>query len=351
MIATVGLAPGLLRALTPAEQPDDLAELIDKHENVIEILRDHAIVVMSSQQESAEFQSALVELGAISPDARKRWETLITFLRKRRRFTPLDPAGVPALDALATSSDLLPAWKGRIELAALPAVQAVRLGVGRTQPSMTDEVSNVEIAKGNLLRRSRKMARYASLAKTGIAARGADRDEWLAAVMLPLVRRATAIDIVDRYLYTDLVWLRDKKPEGREPEHVAWLLHAIGQAGGPPKHVRLIAGIGERGMPRDTDAAARLVRAACPELGVGIADLLIVGAPWRPAKLPHDRHVSFDLGMAIEFPAGLSRFRRQSVEDEDGVSWTFRSTPAAYGKCRNERERILEAFDTRTVRY
>jgi hypothetical protein len=42
VIATGGLPPGPVRVLTPDEQPDDLAELMDKHENVIEVPRDHA---------------------------------------------------------------------------------------------------------------------------------------------------------------------------------------------------------------------------------------------------------------------------------------------------------------------
>jgi hypothetical protein len=104
-------------------------------------------------------------------------------------------------------------------------------------------------------------------------------------------------------------------------------------------------------MPRDAIDAGHRVRSAYPALGPNVAGLLIVGSVWRDAKLPHDRHISFDLGMAIEFPAGLSRFRRQAVTDENGVSWSFRSTPAAYGKCRNERERVLNAPSARNVSY
>ena len=351
MIATVGLAPGVVRALTPTEQPFDLAELMDRHESVIETLRDHASVVMSSKEDATDLKAALKELSAIAPDARKRWDAALTFLGKRRRFTPLDPACVPKLDALERPADLLPEWKGHIEVAALAPSQAVHLGVDRAKASFEDEASHIEIAKGNVLRRSKKLARYAGLAKTGVAAQGTDRDAWLAEVMLPLIRQASRIDIVDHYLYTDLVWIDENKPRGREPEQVAWLLDAVAGAGGPPKHVRLIGGVDERGMPPDAIDAAQFVRGAYAALEPNLVELLIVGAPWGQPKMPHDRHISFDLGMAIEFPAGLSRFRRQTIQDEDGVSWTFRSTPAAYGKCRAERDRVLNAFDARSVGY
>jgi hypothetical protein len=351
VIATVGLAPGVIRALTPDEQPDDLAELIDRHERVIEILRDHARVVTSSNEDATDLKAALKELSAIAPDARKRWDAALTFLGKRRRLTPLDPACAPKLDDLQTTADLLPEWKDHIEIAALAPSQASQLGVDRAEASIEDVTSRIEVAKGNVLRRSKKLARYVNLAKTGVAAKGTDRDVWLAEVMLPLIRQASRIDIVDRYLYTDLVWIDERKPREREPEQVAWLLDAIGRAVGPPKHVRLIGGVGSRDMPRDAIDAAHLVRAAYPTPGPGLAEVLIVGAPWGQPKMPHDRHISFDLGMAIEFPAGLSRFRRHVVEDEDGVSWSFRSTPAAYGKCRDERDRVLKAFDANTIAY
>ena len=79
----------------------------------------------------------------------------------------------------------------------------------------------------------------------------------------------------------------------------------------------------------------------------------MIGGHWksRDTDMPHDRHISTNLGVAVEIPAGLSRFRAQHIEDSSGVSWTFRSAPSSFAKCTAERERILSAPGTRTVAY
>lgn len=352
MIAAVGLAPGLIRSLKSPGGPEDLAELMDRHMSVIEPLRDHSSVVMSSADDITELRAALSELAERSPDVRKRWEELLVFLRKRRRFEAAEDGCRPPLDAIETSADLMPEWKGRIEVAALPATQAARLGVGPASSYLEDAASHIEITKGNLLRRSRKIGRYAGLAKAGLVPEGSDRDQWLAEVLMPLIRRATRVDIVDRYLYVELKKRDGRRGAGIRPaEHVGWLLDAVRRAEGPPKHVRLVGGVGESVMPPDAASARALVRDAYPGLGGAVAELQIVGAKWRPQRLPHDRHISFDLGLAIEIPAGLDRFSRKTIIDPEGVTWLFRSTPAGYGKCRDERDRILAATDTRVLRY
>ncbi len=353
MIATVGLAPGLVRALTPDEQPDDLAELIDRHDTVIDTLRKHACVITASEQELRDLRKAVKALRTVSSDVQKRWDAALTHLANHRRLAPLDPPAVPPLDDLSRNSDLLPLWEGHVEVLALPTQQAVALGVDRRQASVVDPESKVEIAKGPLLHRSRRMTSFARLADSGVAGHGSDRDDWLTKVLLPVVRHATAIDIVDHYLYRELVKRRSARRRDEEPEHLGWLLNAIKHAGGPRKRIRLLGGVNEEGLPRDAYAAADLVRSACPSLGPNIEDLAIVGAPWstRDDRLPHDRHISCDLGVAIEIPAGLNRFRCTQIEDDSGVSWTFRATQRAYRKCHKERELILRAFGVRTAHY
>lgn len=343
MIARVGLGPGVILAMTPAEQPEDLAELIDKHEAVVETLRDHGILVLSSKQARQQLNAALKSLGAISPDAKKRWSELINFLDKRHRYIELEPEAAPDPDDLVDLEELEPDWIGKIGVLALSPSQAAQLGVDPAQYSMRDEATDVEIAKGNVLRRAQPFKRYIAAAKHHVVRNGEDRDAWFDRTLLPLATEARAVDIVDHYLFNELV--------AREytDEHVAWLLRRIGDAGGPSKQVRLIGGVGENKQPSDAVEAASLVRAAAPPPGPSVDAIEIVGVRW--IRMPHDRHISFDLQIAIEIPAGFGRFRTQEVKDSAGVSWSYCSTPSSYGKCREERNILLQARGMRAVTY
>src|SRR3954462_5527069 len=184
--------------MTPSEQPDDLAELIDRHEVVTDVLRRHGCVLIGSSEDRKRFRQSLDSLGAISPDAKKLWETTFSFLKSRHRHLRLDPETAPPWDDVLEVEELA-AWSGRTAVVALSPEQAALLGVEGSASSKLDENVELQIAKGCSLRSAQPFKRYASLERHGVIPHGYDRDHWFDEVLLPLVCEAREIYVVDRY--------------------------------------------------------------------------------------------------------------------------------------------------------
>lgn len=349
MIARVAIGPGLIRSLTPAIQPDDLAEFIDQHLRITDALLAHGKCLFSSETDQDQMFDAIRALSRISPDASKRWADTFTQLLQVRRAVRMNPPVVPDLDSISEPADLA-GWKGRAAIAAVPSHQAIRLGVARSAASAVDPLTGVEIAKGKLLYRSNHLYGCVRLANHGVVANDSDRDGFFDQVLAPLARESKVVEICDRYLFTRLQ--RRNLRTGAPPEHVAWLLSRLADLPGRDRIVRLYGSIDPNNGPADGRAAAQLVRRHWGRPRDAIATVEVLATAWKTPsnRLPHDRHISFDAGAAIEIPAGFDRFVQARVKDADGVRWIYSPfLSGGFRKCRDERARVRKAINGAAV--
>jgi hypothetical protein len=76
------------------------------------------------------------------------------------------------------------------------------------------------------------------------------------------------------------------------------------------------------------DVADLVTRYWTPEPLGAIRQLGVVTAALSP-RLPHDRHLRFNLGVAIMIQPGFDRLQRTTIEVKEGVAWTYEWKAAA----------------------
>lgn len=331
MIAKVAISPnGLRQTAAPA---DDAAEATHRHEQLLRALIDHGVLVFGRANDKKGFQRALKDLRASCPDAFPRWIETIKYLQDRRRVRGCEPPAGSELDALVDRAGLRSGWSTRTRVAVVPPALAAALGVPPGVASAIDPVAEVDVAVAAKAADCATFRHFRDLVRDHVLDCGASRETFWEDVLGPILREANTVTILDRFMFS-----------GGVPA-VGWILQhldAEGRVSGV--RVTLMGETGRDGLPADAAAASRDVLSVwIPNGRVEAVD--IIGGTWSDGTkaLPHDRHISSNLGVGVEIPAGLDRFAMADIRDPEGVSWSYSSTPKAFSKLHHAAERVRQA--------
>ena len=329
MIARMSVSAEALRRLAGTGEADQ-AVMLARHKDLATACLEHGCLVLSNSQETADFRAWLNEIRTSSPGAFKLWAETFTTLREKRRVLQLNPGTAQLLDAVQDIAELRAEWAGKTQLAIVRDDQAQALGLPNGEMSFIDDPSGIDIAPGSLAIHCRTLADLRERAAEGVFEQGDSRELFWETVLRPLAENAHVITMFDRYLYKGMLRWRDY----RDQDVVPWLLSRIDELDpSARRQVVLMGAINPEQpdpFPASADSVVSLINEHWrPLTGGGIRAIEVVGARRWP---PHDRHMSFDLGVGITVPAGFDRFAQREVRDEEGVEWSYRWKPRAMRK-------------------
>lgn len=343
MIAHVSVSPEALTDLTTAHSVP-LAKAL--HEGLILAIEAHGLLLVANQQEELDLIQAVRDLGSNPPGARDRWITILTELRKRHRIVRLDPPRASRLKDVAALEELCRDWGRHAELAILPSHQATVLGVN-ADGLLTDQESHLEVASAPIAAYCQTFNALRELSGSGFLGHGQSRDTYWHTVLAPISRDARRITVLDRYLFGDAHWQLENRPRSNrwESEAVCWLLKKLDASARQGAEVLLIGG-GGAGVraPLDAPAAARMLAELWKPPAVGrLSKVEVTVAPWRNGTqhLPHDRHIRFDIGLAIKLHAGFDRLKWTTVSDPEGLGWQYLWRPGSMNALKSAEQRVL----------
>jgi hypothetical protein len=335
-----------LRRLAGPGEPN-AAILRARHKELTTACLEHGCLVLSNPEEVKDFRAWLDELKTISPDTYKLWVATFKDLHAKRRVRRLSPSTDRLLDAVQDISELRAEWTGRTELAIVREDQAYALGLPAGEISFIDEPSHIDIAAGPVAAYSRTLEQLRELAAAGVCEHGDSRELFWDRVLRALAAEAHVVTVLDRYLFKGMIRWRS----GFDTDVVPWLLTRIDELDPPRQRRVVVMGAIDPEQPdtfpRSARAAAELIRAHwAPLTGGGIREIEVVGLRRWPA---HDRHISFDLGVAIGVPAGFDRFARRTIQQAEGVEWSYRWSPRAMRKHATEESRVTTSPGVQTA--
>lgn len=303
------------------------------HREFTELLLKHGVLVFGSEDEMGAFTRAIQSGDGIPAFSRQVWHTVIAEFARKKRLRVVDPPVASQLASLTSLKDLYEEWKHKARIAVV--------GEHLSPAMMLDEESGVlegsalEIATPITVSEGRVMRSLEGLARDGRLKFGESREVFWRTVLAPLAECSRNVVITDRFVF-ERMW--DDADEARcrnEPEHISWLLERLDATLVPRATVKIV-GQGRRqdswGSNKkrwSTGDTADLIRQHWQRSVPGrIEKLEIVLAEPRRER-PHDRHIRFgDIG-AIDINAGLDRLCEPSVEQKEGMKWSYGYTRGA----------------------
>lgn len=289
----------------------------------------HAGLVFSDKADLAAFLQAVRSEASLPQDARKGWTETMIRLRKLGRITVAQDRPKP-LAQVGTLSELRTAWANSAEVAVIANSACSTLEVPpsglRSDPGMRpDVVTSLAVTEAEPLRRIQLLEGRALLAK------GTERDVFWRDVLEPLANGATSATVLDRYLFRPALDIAFGRPWTRDwvGEHLGWLLARLDEAMSPGSEVRLIGQCPSPYSSFSADATAQAVRDVWgPSQSGRLASVALFLAPATSgSRFPHDRHIRLSTGAAIGLTAGFDRLRAETVQDVDGMAWSFSWRP------------------------
>jgi hypothetical protein len=345
MIAKVALSSDAIAELS-ALQPAALSRA--QHEALMQALEAHGLLVVSNDDERDRLVQTLKK-GPLTPGDRQRWVTLITELQKLGRIKRIAPPRERCLSEVTLLAEIAD-WRDRSDVAVVTTEQANRLGVP-AGGLLDDESSSVEVATAPIAAYCSRFESLRALVAEGHLPHRTPREEFWEKVFRPLVQVSRNVTILDHYLFADLV-RRESQPRST-PEELAWLLQKLDQYGATGLSVRLLGGVEGKGLPDDLAHAERLVKDRFTARQDGaIADISIYAGRWSGRdfdRLPHDRHIRFDIGPAVKLHAGFGRLRDRTISDEDGLTWQYLWRGPALEDVRRAESRVIQSRQVRSA--
>lgn len=343
MIAQISLAPQAVYDVA-AGQPPALTK--SQHESLLRSIEAHGMLVAANDAEALELLHAIKAPGALPPGIRTRWVTSLAELKKRNRFICMTPQLPRGLREAASIDDLRAGWVGKAQVTVLTIAQARSLGVD-DEGLLVDSETSLELASAPIAAYCSTLNLLRELAEDGHVQTGASRDEFWDQVVAPIARVSRRVTVLDRYLLGNLAWHHQNLPRSSrwEVENLVWLLDHLDRSGIQGTAVRLIASDSIENKIGDADDAARMIKEVWRPAPRGqISTLEVTVAPWnqRGKRMPHDRHIRFDIGVGIRLPAGWDRFKKARVEDPDGVGWQYLWRPNAFRDLRAAENRVVD---------
>lgn len=338
MIASVLMTRGAMVDLTPQPGKPDEDALIALHAQLVRMLSRHGVLLGSTE----DWRRLNAAVDVLDDDERIQWHALLARLEQTGRlYVHHEPPAV--LDDMATLADVVDALPPGRHIAVLSSARAAALGIAARTASRMEK--DQEIVRSRRTTDAERLRSLVALADRGVYPQDMDRETVFDQVLRPLASWSTDVLVADRYLYKELQWRSGRR--GRPAEAVAWLLDRLSQHALPGAVVTLLGGVGEKGQPETTSAAARLVRAAWSPTRKRVAEVRVRGTHWpdHPVRqqLAHDRHIAFGCDLAVKFAEGLDRLREPTLWDPNGTWWTYVWTPEAIVEIRDAEERMSRA--------
>lgn len=314
-------------ALSCEDLPLQAANLA--HRILLGEINAHAGLVFSDNADLAAFLQAVRSEVSLPQDARKAWTETMVRLKKLGRITVAEDRPKP-LAHVGTLAELRTAWADNAEVAVIANSACSTLEVPpsglRSDPGVRPDVAtSLAVTEAEPLRRIQLLEGRALLAK------GTERDVFWHEVLEPLAIGATSATVLDRYLFRPALDIAAGRPWTREwvGEHLGWLLTRLDEAMAPDSEVRLIGQCPSSYSSFDADATARAVHDVWRPAQFGrLASVELLLAPATSgSRFPHDRHIRLSTGAAIGLTAGFDRLRAETVQDEDGMAWSFSWRP------------------------
>lgn len=322
MITPVGVSVEVIRESLAR----DLRELNAMHEDLTDALLAHGLLVLASEDAGRDFRRALADLARVAPDAEKRWEAALSSLHSARRLSTWRPPIEPPLERIRDVKSLRTSWRDAICVAFVDDEAADALGVPQSEWSFIDPESEMDITRGRSAWRSSTFRTLRELALDGCFERGTERDEVWTRFFEPLVWFSRRIVIFDRYAASNAI-RRQTDPRRDEFEMTAlgWLLQGIDESDmADPIEVDIFSGDdGASGGIEQFEEAVRFVLDGDPGAGAIQRIDLYMGSWGQNPRLPHDRHIRFDLGCVAELPAGLHVFNKPKLRADVSIAYRW----------------------------
>lgn len=320
MYARVALASNSLS--TPG-LPTPTANLV--HKSLLDQINAHGRLVFSNDPELLALVRAIKSGADIPQDARNRWVETLTRLQKHGRIrvlkdrTPL--ADVTVLEQLRAD------WGTCADVAVVASDACEPLGIPPEVGLVSTPGTLPDVAIPAAASSSPAMERLRTLASVSYAASGTARDDFWHAVLEPLAMDAKAVSVLDAYLFKSIWDVNYGRHWTRRwrAEQLAWLLEHLDRVVARGAEVQLIGNA--HGDYPDVGAAetAEAIRDHWRPHPQGrlAAVRVSLAEPQRGERFPHDRHIRFSTGGAIEISAGLDRLREDTIRDPDGMKWKY----------------------------
>jgi hypothetical protein len=336
VIARAALSPAAVLSLGAGGTP---ADVFARSFALCQALEAHGLLVFANDAEGKELVQAIKQLEAAHPEVQGVWSCLAVKLGKAGRFIKHQPPSAKRLDNLSAITELFPEWKGSADIAVFANDQADRFGLAANEMVRHDSVSDIDVARAPAAAFSGAFLTCRSDAE-GVLAKDAPRDELWDRCFLPLARVSRRLTLLDRYLVQNLA---DLTASARAADgFMAWFLDHVDREAKDGCELEIIAFRGGPGQqPYDGAAAAQLVSDVLVGDGGRLSRIELVVT--QPASyLPHDRHLNSNLGLAVTFPASFNVFEGERVRKEEGVEYTYRSTPEAVDKLQKAEQRFRD---------
>jgi hypothetical protein len=334
LIARVAVGGSAVAALDDAGAR---ADVFARHASICEALEAHGYLVIGNPDEGRELVRAIQ---SSSPEVGQLWTQLVTRFTRVGRFHNVNPPCSSRLDELRDIEELRAGWGADTDLAVVTDRLAALLGLSAAELSRLDALSGIEIARAAVASFVPPLRDHKALRDVGVLRCGESRERLWDSVLMPIVRVARAVTVVDRYLFTNLA---NRVSAGDSAESfLAWLLSRMDQHAQQDCSL-LLVGFDSRpgGDVPHADAAAALLRSVFVATGGRLGQIEV--ATTQPASyLPHDRHIGANIGVAVSFAASFGTLDSQVVAAQEGLEWTYRFHPDAVAKTQAAEQRFLQ---------
>ena len=343
MIARVAISPGAVESLSTGGP----ADVFLKHASLCEAVEAHGFLVFGNEDEGREFVRKIKDSG---PEVQAMWNKLVTGFRLNGRFMNIAPPCPSGLDDVADLRDFANGWTPDTDLAVVTDARASEFfGLPATVMCQTDPTSGIDIARAAAASVTGPLAGYKYTGRASVLAEGTSREVLWHDALLPIARVARSINLVDRHIFTNL---GNRVASGRGKDSIiGWILDHLDRASFDGCRVTLIGYHGRPGDdPVDADAAADLVQQVFDAPGRRLHSIEVVTAQ-HASYLPHDRHISTNLGIGVSFLESFDElFEGDTVGTEEGVEFSYRSEPEALEKLQKSEGRFERDRSARRVR-
>jgi hypothetical protein len=313
-----------------------------------ERLAAHGRLVFSNEPELLDLVRAIKDGPGLSQEARKRWVETVIHMRTHERISVGRPPTDGDLASIHTLAGLRDRCRSGVDVAVIGTSQSIEVGVPEETGFLVDDRDQLEIATAVGAPHSPRLANFQASTEASFLPHGSEREQFWTDVLGPMALGSRSAVVLDGYLFESLIALEEGRPwtRGWRTEHVVWLLEHLDLTMASGAHVELLTTRKAKGTAYSAAELCRQVQARWSPAPDGNISKVTVAVcrPKKGQKFPHDRHVRFSTGVAVELFAGFDRLREEHVWDEDGMKWLYRWRPSAVGalKAMEQRSRGLD---------